>query len=195
MLVNVKFFKIKKIILLTSFFFIVNTNAFSIDFNSKIVNNLKNTNSIKFSFNQITNDKIETGNCILLFPKKLKCIYEDDKLKELIINDKRMAIFQKRYNKVYYYPIKKSPFLKILIKNDLIEFINKSEPKIKENNINLKFINEYSEEITVLFDAKTFDIKGWIIKDAFNNKINFLITVIDKNFRIKNDHFKIPVIN
>jgi len=169
--------------------------AFSIDFKSNIIDNLKNTNSIKFTFNQITNDKIETGNCILLFPKKLKCNYEDDKLKELIINDKRMAIFQKRYNKVYYYPIKKSPFLKILIKNDLIEFINKSESQIVKNNINIKFINEYNEEISVLFDTKTFDIKGWIIKDAFNNKINFFIRIIDKNFEVKNDHFKIPMIN
>ena len=72
-----------------------------------ILNELSQTNSINFSFIQKTNNLVEEGKCILLFPKKLKCKYFDDKLKELIINDKKMVVLQKRYNKSYLYPVYK----------------------------------------------------------------------------------------
>ena len=57
------------------------------------------------------------------FIKKLKCNYFDDKEKELVINNKRLAITQKRYNKTYHYPISKSPFLNILYKDKLLEIV------------------------------------------------------------------------
>ena len=108
MLVNVKFYKIFTIFILLS----VNLSA---DEKDQIVTQLNNLNSLEFTFDQVVNDKIEKGSCLLEFPGKLKCDYFDDKKKELIINKKRLAITQKRYNKTYYYPISKSPFLKYLI--------------------------------------------------------------------------------
>ena len=100
MLVNVKFFKI-------FVFFILLTPNLSANEKNLIVSQLNNLNSLEFTFDQIINDKTEKGNCFLEFPGKLKCNYFDDKKKELIINNKRLAITQKRYNKTYYYPISK----------------------------------------------------------------------------------------
>ena len=87
--------------------------SFSLSANQKgqIVTQLKNLNSLEFTFKQLVNEKLEEGSCLLEFPGKLKCEYFDNKQKELIINDKRLAITQKKYNKTYYYPISKSPFL------------------------------------------------------------------------------------
>ena len=91
MLVNVKFYKIFTIFILLS----VNLSA---DEKDQIVTQLNNLKSLEFTFNQVVNDKTEKGSCLLEFPGKLKCDYFDDKEKVLIINKKRLAITQKRYN-------------------------------------------------------------------------------------------------
>ena len=195
MLENVRSFKIKNSLVTVIIFIIFSFKAFSDDIKINIIDNLRNTNSLEFSFNQITNDKIETGTCALLFPKKLKCTYNDKNLKELIINDNRMAILQKRYNKIYHYPLKDSPFLMILNKNYLINLVNKREFKIVKNEINLKYVTENEENIIVLFNKKDFNIRGWLIKDRFNNNINFTLTINNKNTNFKKNYFKIPMIN
>ncbi len=93
------------ILLFTSFSFSLSANQ-----KDQIITQLNNLNSLEFTFKQLVNEKLEEGSCLLEFPGKLKCEYFDSKQKELIINDKRLAITQKRYNKTYYYPISKSPF-------------------------------------------------------------------------------------
>ena len=65
-----------------------------------IANKLSSLNSLEFTFDQLINQKKESGSCLLEFPGKLKCNYFDDnKEKELIINNRKLAIIQKRYNK------------------------------------------------------------------------------------------------
>ena len=113
----------------------------------KIISQLSNLKSLEFSFNQLINDKVESGNCLLQFPGKLKCYYFDDKKKELIINDKKLVITQKRYNKTYRYPISKSPFLNILYKEKLLEIVKSG--KLKKNNKNIKLIYNLENEIAI----------------------------------------------
>ena len=69
---------------------------------SKIINRLNSIDNIQFKFTQKTNENIEKGKCILVFPNKLKCDYEDKNKKELIVNKKMMAITQKRYGKTLF---------------------------------------------------------------------------------------------
>ena len=159
----------------------------------QIINQLNSLNSLEFTFNQIINNKTEKGSCLLEFPGKLKCDYFDDKKKELIINTKRLAITQKRYNKTYYYPISKSPFLNILYKDKLLKIVQSGELELSEQMI--KLIYQGDNEITVLFDRKTLDLKGWQIIDQYNNNINFTLNIIAKNDVFKKETFKIPEIN
>jgi len=186
MLVNVKFYKIFTILILLS----VNLSANEKD---QIVTQLNNLNSLEFTFDQIINEKTEKGNCLLEFPGKLKCNYFDDKKKELIINKKRLAITQKKYNKTYYYPISKSLFLNILYKDKLLEVIKSGELKKSNEVIELIYLDE--NEITVFFDKKTLDLKGWQIIDQYNNNINFSLNIIAKNDVFKKETFKIPELN
>ena len=186
MLVNVKFYKVFTIFILLS----VNLSA---DEKDQIVTQLNNLNSLEFTFDQIINDKTENGSCLLEFPGKLKCDYFDDKKKELIINNKKLAITQKRYNKTYHYPISKSPFLNILYKNRLLEIIQSGNLELTDQIIKLIYLEE--TEIIVLFDRKTLDLKGWQITDQYNNNINFSLNIVAKNDVFKKGTFKIPDIN
>ena len=112
--------EVLKKIFLTTILFMVSTNLPAIEKN-QIINQLNGLNSLEFTFNQFVNEKKEKGSCLLKFPGKLKCNYFDNKEKGIIINNKKLAITQKRYNKTYRYPISKSPFLNILYKERLLE--------------------------------------------------------------------------
>ena len=186
MLVNVKFYKILTIFILLS----VNLSA---DEKDQIVTQLNNLNSLEFTFDQVVNEKTEKGSCLLEFPGKLKCDYFDDKKKELIINKKRLALTQKRYNKTYYYPISKSPFLNILYKDKLLEIVQSGKLELTDQIIKLVYFGD--NEITIFFDKKNLDLKGWEIKDQYNNNINFSLNIVAKNDIFKKNTFKIPEIN
>ena len=176
------------VLLFTSFSFSLFANQ-----KNQITNQLNNLNSLEFTFNQLVNEKLETGSCLLEFPGKLKCEYFDDKQKELVINNKRLAITQKKYNKTYYYPISNSPFLNILYKDKLLEIVKSGKLELTEQIVKLIYLSE--NEITVFFDKKTLDLKGWEIIDQYNNNINFSLNIVSKNDAYKKGTFKIPNIN
>jgi len=159
----------------------------------QILTQLNNLNSLEFTFDQLVNENLEKGSCLLEFPGKLKCEYFDNKQKGLVINNKRLAITQKKYNKTYHYPISKSPFLNILYKDKLLEIVKSGKLESTEQLIKLIYLNE--NEITVFFDKRTLDLKGWKIIDQYNNKINFSLNIISKNDVYKKGTFKIPDIN
>ena len=193
MLVNVRSFNffLRKVFLTLLFIsFSCNLSASEKD---QILTQLNNLNSLEFTFDQLVNEKLEKGSCLLEFPGKLKCEYFDNKQKELVINNKRLAITQKKYNKTYHYPISKSPFLNILYKDKLLEIVKSGKLELTEKVIKLIYLSE--NEITVLFDRKTLDLKGWKIIDQYNNKINFSLNIISKNDVYKKGTFKIPDIN
>jgi outer membrane lipoprotein-sorting protein len=182
----VKFYKVFTIFILLS----VNLSA---DEKDQIVTQLNNLNSLEFTFDQIINDKTEKGSCLLEFPGKLKCDYFDDKKKRLIINNKKLAITQKRYNKTYHYPLANSPFLNILYKSKLLEIVESGKIEQSKDIIKLIYLGE--NEMTVFFDKKTLDLKGWQILDQYNNNINFSLKIVTKNDVFKKGTFKIPEIN
>ncbi len=182
---------VKKFILIL--FFISFSFKLSANQKDQIINQLNNLDSLEFAFDQFVNEKLEKGSCLLKFPGKLKCQYFDNKQKELVINNKRLAITQKKYNKTYYYPISKSPFLNILYKDKLLEIVKSGKLELTEQLIKLIYLNE--SDITVFFDKKTLDLKGWEIIDQYNNNINFSLNIISKNDVYKKGTFKIPNIN
>ena len=193
MLENVRFFNffLRKVFLALLFIsFSFNLSASEKD---QILTQLKNLNSLEFTFNQLVNEKLEKGSCLLEFPGKLKCEYFDNKQKELVINNKRLAITQKKYNKTYHYPISKSPFLNILYKDKLLEIVRSGKLGSTEQLIKLIYLSE--NEITIFFDKQTLNLKGWKIIDQYNNTINFSLNIISKNDVYKKGTFKIPNIN
>ena len=189
MLVNVKFFK-KNFFITIFILFSFNLYANEKD---QIIKRLTSLNSLEFTFEQSINDTTEKGSCLLEFPGKLKCDYFDNKQKELIINNRKLSITQKRYNKTYHYPISKSPFLNILYKDKLLEIVKSGDLELTDQLIKLIYLDDY--KIIVFFDRKSLDLKGWQIKDQYNNNINFFLNIIAKNDVFKKGTFKVPKIN
>ena len=164
------------------------------DDKQSIINRLKNINNVTFNFKQITNEKTETGSCLLVFDNKLKCIYADKMQKEILINNKTLVVMQKRYGKVYFYPISKSPFIMILNKSSLISLIQKSNLELN-NNINLIYIDKNNNKITVFFDKKNYDLTGWKVYDQFQKEIYFSLKIQHINNEYDPSMFKVPTIN
>jgi len=182
-----------RIFLFFFIFFNYSLNLYA-DEKRSIINKLLKINNFTFDFEQITRGKTETGNCFLVFDNKLKCNYIDKNQKEIIINKKTLVVMQKRYDKIYFYPISKSPFVKILSKKTLIRLIEESNLETNDN-ISLTYIDENKKKIEVFFEKKDYDLIGWKIEDEFKNEIFFSLRIQNTNIDIDNDIFKIPSIN
>ena len=120
-------------------FFVTNSNA-----NNKenIINNLKNTDNMNFEFEQNINKKIEKGNCIIQYPKKIFCTYAGSNNKILVSNGKSLVI--KTKVSYYRYPLEKTPLNYILDKNFLInKILNIEERIIDENLVNFTILEKY----------------------------------------------------
>ena len=170
--------------------FLILTHS-SVNEKSKIIDKLNDIDNIQFEFTQTTNENIEKGKCILVFPDKLKCDYKDKNKKELIVNKKMMAITQKRYGKTLFYPLSKSTFINILSKNELIKIINESNTII-DDYINIIFIDKNNIKTLIKFDKKRFLLAGWTSSDQYNNQIVFEIKITSVNQMINNNVFTLP---
>ncbi len=177
---------------LTLFIILFSSNLWASQKN-QIIDQLNKLSSLEFTFNQMVNEKLENGSCLLEFPGKLRCEYFDKKQKELVINNRKLAITQKRYNKTYHYPISRSPFLNILYKDKLLEIIESGKIEITDKIIKLIYLDD--NEITIFFDKKTLNLRGWQIIDQYNNNIDFSLNIVAKNDVFKKDTFKLPEIN
>ena len=157
----------------------------------KIIENLKKINSIKFNFTQITNDTTENGNCIIVYPKKMRCSYEEGE-KEIIVNDDYLFLINKRENKNYNYNIKDTPLGVMLDKESIIEKLSKVEKfnKIDKNIIAIIDLNS-QESIEIYFNSKEMNIVGWKIKNYDKSSLEFLMKNISTNINT-NEKFEIP---
>ena len=84
----------------------------------KIIENLQNTKNLNFNFEQNINGKIENGNCIIEYPKKIYCKYKRNN-KILVSNGKSLVV--KTITSFYNYPLNKTPLDLILDKDFLIK--------------------------------------------------------------------------
>ena len=83
---------------------------------NEIIKKLDETNNITFEFEQISSNKNEKGKCLLAFPGKLKCIYNSDDGKEILVTNNSLYIIKHKFERSYRYPIKNSAFNIILNK-------------------------------------------------------------------------------
>jgi len=167
-------------------FLIFNTKA---DDKERIIENLNNTFNLIFEFEQDINGKIERGNCIIQYPKKMNCVYEKNQ-KTIVSNGKSLVI--KTISSYYQYPLKKTPLNMILDKKYLINKIY----SLKENVIDNSYINftitENENEIDIFFDVLSLELIGWKTKDIYQNTAITLLTSVSKNQNIKKGLFDLP---
>jgi outer membrane lipoprotein-sorting protein len=59
-------------------FILINFNNVALSsIKENIINSLINTDNLSFNFEQNINGKVETGNCIIQYPKKMFCEYNN----------------------------------------------------------------------------------------------------------------------
>ena len=172
------------------FFLIIFTTEIKAQIKEKIIQNLLNTNNISFNFEQNINEKIENGNCIIQYPKKIHCEYNLSNKKTMVSNGKSLVI--KTKTSYYLYPLEKTPLNLILDKNYLIKKIKNSNERIIENKfINFTFI-ENDMEINIFFDNMNFNLIGWQTLDIYQNlSITYLSDTLE-NQNLTRDLFVIP---
>ena len=182
----------KRILLI---FFIINFNnlAFS-SIKEDIINSLTNVKNLSFNFEQNINGKVETGNCVIEYPKKIYCKYNNLNNKILVSNGKSLVI-KTRNGNYYRYPIKRTPLNYILDKKYLIKNIkNLSGRMIDDKFINFR-IYENGNDINLFFDKKNLNIIGWQTVDIYQNLNITFLSKIKKNQILKKNIFKLPSID
>lgn len=155
-----------------------------------IIQNLKGIENVTFDFEQNINGKLENGQCIIQYPKKINCKYNLKNQKVLVSNGKSLVI--KTKNSFYIYSLERTPLNFILDKQYLLKKIK----KLKEREIDNKYINffftENDHEINLFFDKKTFNLIGWQTLDIYQNLSITYISSIIKNKQIKENLFILP---
>ena len=188
MLAKEMFYKAFLILIIIFFSFNDNLNASN---KENIIKNLKDINNLTFNFEQNINGEIETGNCVLEYPKKIFCKYMNKNQKILVSNGKSLVIKTNRPS-YYHYPLDKTPLNYILDKKFLlneIQFLN--ERIVDEKFINFKILKN-DNEINIFFDKKNFFLIGWQIIDLYQNLNITFLSSVKKNTKVNKSLFLIP---
>ena len=184
---------IKKILIIFLLFNLLNTVDAALK--DEIILNLEKTNNLSFDFKQTIGEKIEEGNCIIEYPKKIYCSYNNLNKKIMVSNGKSLIIKNQMNNSYYYYLLKKTPLNLILDKKYLIDQIKKLEGKIVDNKyFNFTLINN-DNKINIFFDKQTLNLVGWQTEDIYQNLVITYIYKIKLNQKIDKNVFKLPQMN
>ena len=174
---------------------IINFNNFAQgSVNEKIINSLQKISNLSFDFEQNVNGKIENGNCIIEYPKKIFCNYDNVNKKLLVSNGKSLVIKTKS-GSYYRYSIKRTPLNYILDKKFLIDEIKNLKGRIIDNKfINFKILKE-DNEINIFFDNINYNLIGWQTLDIYQNLSITYIYSLKINQKLDKNTFKLPTFN
>ena len=180
-------FKILLIFFILNFFTAVQSSI-----KEKIISNLEQINNISFNFKQEIDNKNENGNCIIKYPKKIYCEYNNLNKKIIVSNGKNLAIKNRNSGTFYIYPLEKTLLKFLLDKNYLIQKIKKLEYR----DINSKYLNftilEDNNEINIFFDKKNHNLVGWQTEDLYQNLTITFIFLVKINQNIDEKIFILP---
>ena len=158
----------------------------------KIVKRISETENFAFDFEQLINDKKETGNCIISFNNKMLCKY-DETGKLIVSNGKTLLIKNKNSNFANTYKTENTYFKYFLNKKFLISKIEGNVVE-KEQNFLLS-INDQSNRLNIFFDKKNYLIKGWETIDLYGNKVKSKIVVKIINQELSDNVFNLNLYN
>ena len=183
----------KKIIVISLFFIFFNPLQAALK--EEIILNLKKTNNLTFDFKQTIDKKTEEGNCIIEYPKKIYCLYNNFNKKIMVSNGKSLVIKNQTNNQYYRYPLKRTPLELILDKNYLINQIKNVDGRIVDNKyFNFTIVNN-DNKINIFFDNQTLNLIGWQTEDIYQNLVITFMSKIKVNQKIDKNVFKLPQMN
>jgi outer membrane lipoprotein-sorting protein len=180
----------KKIFFL--FFFL---NIFNYSFastKSEIINNFKKINNLSFDFKQVVDDKTEEGKCIIQYPKKIHCDYDNFKKKLIVSNGNSLVIKNQNGKEYFRYLLEQTSLELILNKNLLLRKLEELDGKIIDEKYYIFYLENNGNKINIFFDKNTYDLVGWQTEDIYQNlAITFIFNMV-KNSKIDKKLFILP---
>ena len=162
---------------------------------AKIISQMQFTNNLSFEFIQTINNKNENGRCIIKYPGKIWCEYDNSNKKIIVSNGKSLVIKNRNSGSYYIYPLKKTPLVFLLDKQYLISKMNILEQREIDNKyLNFRIL-EKKNEINIFFDKKNLSLVGWQTKDIYQNLTITFLSSIKINQEINNKIFILPANN
>ena len=178
----------KYIIFILIFFYPLNILASS---KQLIKNKLEETDNISFKFIQKVGGKTEQGECIISYPKKIFCKYDDIYNKVLVSNGQSLVINSKKIKNYLRYQLKDTPLDLILDKKFLLGKLDQVDT-IKESDDTFSFkIVHNNNLLNIFFDKISYEIKGWTTTDIYLNKVETKLSYIETNIMIDDRLFRI----
>ena len=156
-----------------------------------IKNKLEETDNISFKFIQKIGGKTEQGECIISYPKKIFCKYDDIYNKVLVSNGQSLVINSKKIKNYLRYQLKDTPLDLILDKKFLLGKLDQVDT-IKESDETFSFkIVHNNNLLNIFFDKISYEIKGWTTTDIYLNKVETKLSYIETNIMIDDSLFRI----
>ncbi len=182
----------KKLFIIVLIFFFLQNYAIS-SVKEKITDKLIQTNSISFNFIQTIDGKDEKGECIIEYPKKISCKYDNRKKKVIVSNGSSLVI--KTNTQYYRYALKNTPLEIILDKNYLINKVKSSTLNVMDEKYVFLQILENNKNMNIFFSKENFEIVGWQIEDVYQNlSVTYIFNTLI-NPIIDQKVFKLPTNN
>jgi len=184
----------RKIILFVIFFSHISLSS-KASIKNEIINNFKKIKNISFNFKQTIDEKIEKGICIIEYPKKIYCEYDNFKKKIIVSNGKSLAIKNRTTNQYFRYPLEKTPLNILLNKKYLIDQMENLDGKVVNDKYFNFLLQNSNSKINIFFDLNSYELIGWQTEDIYQNLVVTFIYNIEKNKKIKKKFFQLPPIN
>jgi outer membrane lipoprotein-sorting protein len=181
---------IKKIFFL---FFFLNIFTYSLASTKvNIINNFKKIDNLSFDFKQIIEDKTEKGKCIIQYPKKIYCNYDNFK-KKLIVSNGRSLVIKNQNGKEYFRYLLNQTSLELILNKDLLlKKLEKLDGKIVDEKYYIFNLKNNGNQINIFFDKNTYDLIGWQTEDIYQNLVITYIYNLVKNSKIDKKLFILP---
>jgi len=158
----------------------------------KIISQMQLTNNLSFNFIQTIDHKNENGKCIIKYPKKIWCEYDNSNKKIIVSNGRSLVIKNSNKGNYYIYHLNKTPLEYLLDKKYLISKMKILEPReIDGKYLNFKFF-ENNNEVNIFFDKKSLNLVGWQTEDIYQNLAVTFISSVKTNQKINNKIFILP---
>jgi len=164
----------KKILIIIILFISISKYVYSNEI-KRIIEKLEETKNLKFDFTQTLEKSIETGNCILEFPNKFLCHYNELYGKKILV-DNGILYLVDELNIKSSQNINGTPFLFLTDKNQIINALKEIKDfKTNENHIIIRINFSKNEIIDLYFDQKDYLVSGWKVFNYDRTALEFNI--------------------
>ena len=186
--------KINSVTYILIIYFVLTIPSYA-DLQKDLINKITGIRTLSFDFKQNIAEKEEIGKCTIKYPLLMRCDYQNFKKKTIISNGKSVAIIKKKYKKIYLYPVKRTLLFIVLKKGEILNLIRKNKPFIVGSNIIINGSSKDNNQLKIIFDRTSLNLKGWNTIDAYSNSVNFTINNLITNQIVEDNFFRIPQVN